>query len=152
MSVMGDCKVDTKSYSTNDGLVIAQVAHIINFSAKCSGKDDGIALFADVNGKTIPAIKSIDGKSYQISWTEELAKSRSASFEIPVYDEEGFAQLRKAQRGGGDASGVPNSLFSLTHNYYGTYKGPWIQTELVAAIAAVALWWFAYTNKAKLTA
>jgi len=38
---MSDCKVDTKSYSTNDGLVIAQVAHIINFSAKCSGKADG---------------------------------------------------------------------------------------------------------------
>jgi len=79
-----------------------------------------------------------------------LSKSSSGSYSIPIYDEEGFAQLRKAQRGGDSASVKP--LFSLEFYHSGPYKGPWIQTELVATLAAVILWWSAYTAKNKLTA
>ena len=41
--IAGDCKVTSKTYSTTDGLVIAKVAHIIQFSAQCDNKPKGMA-------------------------------------------------------------------------------------------------------------
>jgi len=36
-----DCQVDLNTYSTSDGLVIADIAHIATFSVKCPNKPDG---------------------------------------------------------------------------------------------------------------
>lgn len=86
----------------------------------------------------------------QVSWTEELSKSSSGVHEIPVYDEEGFAQLRKQQRDG-DVESV-KALFKISLSFGGTYRGPWLQTELIASLIAVLLWYIAYSAKSKLTA
>jgi len=85
-----------------------------------------------------------------VSWTEDLATASSSNYDIPVFDEEGFAQLRKAKRDG-DSSDV-RPLFKINLSHSGTYKGPWLQTELIASLVAVALWYIAYSAKSKLTA
>lgn len=63
------CQVENvQSYSTSDGIVIANVAHIGTFTLQCRNKQDSpTTLYAEVNGKTLPAIRSSDGKTYQVS-------------------------------------------------------------------------------------
>jgi hypothetical protein len=37
-----ECKVSSQTYTTSDGTVISEVAHIITFSAQCDHKQEGI--------------------------------------------------------------------------------------------------------------
>lgn len=39
--VLAECQAELNTYSTNDGLVIAEVAHIATFSVKCDTKSEG---------------------------------------------------------------------------------------------------------------
>ena len=147
-------KVDSKDYSTSDGLVIANVAYTITFNVVCkdAAKSRSLNLFAEVpslKGKQLPVVRSIDGQNYQVSWTEELKKAYSGTYEINVYDEEGFSQLKRAQRKEGKSDVEP--MFKLKLNHRGTYEGPWIQTEMFAVILFICLYWFAYSHKSNLT-
>ncbi|RWS01834.1 translocon associated complex TRAP delta-subunit-like protein [Dinothrombium tinctorium] len=147
-------EVKSNEYSTTDGMVVASNAYIVTFTVKCKDviATDSLTLFADIPSlnKQLPVVKASNGEHYQVSWTEDVNKASSASYEIRVYDEERFAQFRRAQRKESKEEVKP--LLTLTLNHYGTYKGPYIQTEMVAAILAIALYWFAYTNKSKLVA
>ncbi|RWS23673.1 signal sequence receptor delta-like protein [Leptotrombidium deliense] len=93
--------VKSQDYSTTDGLVVASNAYIITFDVKCKDvkSSDALTLFADIPAlnKQLPVVKATTGDNYQISWTEELNKASSGSYEIRVYDEEGFALWRRAQ-------------------------------------------------------
>lgn len=142
-------------------MVIASTAFATTFTVTCSdpSQSSSLVLFAEVDGvkRSIPVMKSVDGTTYQISWTsEELVKpSLSSSYKIystKVYDEEGYAQLRKAQRKADGSGSDVKPLFSLDVPHPGTYKGPYLQTELIAAFLSVFVWWSAYLAKAKLTA
>ncbi|XP_054163694.1 translocon-associated protein subunit delta-like [Oppia nitens] len=150
--ISGECTVSSTTYSTNDGLVVAKVAHIIQFTAQCPNRPKGLPLYADLNGQTLTVIRSDESStgqsSYQISWTVDLLKSSSGSHSIAIYDEEGFASVRKAQRAGDSSQVKP--LFTLDVSHSSPYKGPIVQTELVATLAAIGLWWAAYRAKGKL--
>ncbi|CAG2103740.1 unnamed protein product [Medioppia subpectinata] len=149
--IAGDCKVTSNTYSSNDGLVVAKVAHIIQFTAQCDGKPKGLPLYADINGQALPAIRSDDVStgqtSYQISWTVDLAIASSGSHSIAIYDEEGFGSLRKAQRAGDGSQSQVKPLFTLELSHSSPYRGPLLPTELVATVAALGLWWAAYRAK-----
>ncbi|GBN32901.1 hypothetical protein AVEN_231835-1 [Araneus ventricosus] len=91
-------KVDTTSYTTVDGMVISDVAFVTEFSVSCdSGKKDYI-LFADKKGRQIPALRSADNTKYQISWTESADSLFSGEHGVNVYDEEGYAAVKKVRR------------------------------------------------------
>ncbi|OTF78797.1 Translocon-associated protein, delta subunit-like protein, partial [Euroglyphus maynei] len=57
-----------------------------------------------------------------ISWTNDLAASSSGSYEIAVYDENGYQQYRKTQRSGVNDNTRP--LFILPFHHQSPYSGP----------------------------
>ncbi|XP_064472987.1 translocon-associated protein subunit delta-like [Ornithodoros turicata] len=142
-------QVTHQVYTTTDGLIVSNTAFIAEFTVSCGNGAKGVSLFADVKGDVVPAVKSPEGNNYQVSWTEELNKASSGEYLVRVYDEEGYAALRKAQRMGEDTKSV-TPFFTLNINHAGSYLGPWVQSEFVAMVAAVLLWYFAYSAKCKL--
>ena len=116
--------------------------------------------------------------TYQASWSEEIKKAARGNFVIHVYDDEGYAALRKvkhkqyysssiinysssiinyssflpqAQRSGEDASAV-KPLSTVILNHPGAYNGPWINSELAAFALVVGVYYYAFSAKAKLVA
>lgn len=140
--------VSVSSFTTEDGTVITNVAYVSEFTLKCSNGATEVPLYAEVNGKTLPAVH-VSKDSYQISWVEELSKSRSGEYTINFFDEEGYASLRKAFRNSEQASSV-EPLFKIKLNHPGTYQGPWLNSEFMAATIAVCVWYIAYSSKSKL--
>jgi translocon-associated protein subunit delta len=84
-----------------------------------------------------------------VSWVEEVKKSRSGDFIINLFDEEGYASLRKAMRNNEDLSTV-QPLAAVILNHPGAYQGPWVNSEFMAAVLAVVVWYVAFSAKSKL--
>ncbi|KAK9500764.1 hypothetical protein O3M35_001962 [Rhynocoris fuscipes] len=143
-----DPEVKATSYTTEDGTVVTNVAFITEFTLKCSNGINDIPLFADVNGKIFPAVQ-LSKDSYQVSWVEEISKARSGTYTINFYDEEGYALLRKAIRNYEQTSSV-KPLFNISIHHPGTYQGPWLNSEFLAAAIAILVWYMAFTVKSKL--
>ncbi|GFT70317.1 translocon-associated protein subunit delta [Nephila pilipes] len=142
-------QIDANTYTTVDGMVITDVALISEFSVSCDSQRKDYVLIADKKGRQIPAIRSADNSKYQISWTENAETFFSGEHGLNVYDEEGFAAIKKAQRNSEDTSGIPHAFFlSLYHR--GTYYGPWVSTEFVAAATSILLWYIAFSARSHL--
>lgn len=155
------CKVssvDSQSYTTTDGLVVTSIAHIVTFSLNCaSGRSDQLTLYAEVPSikQTVAVTLSPNGKSYQVSWAEEVNKASSGEKEIKVYDEEGYAALRKAQRKAeetGSAVAPVEPITKLTVYHPGLYKGPVMQVQVMAISALIFVYYSAYKEKCRLVA
>ena len=52
-------------------------------------------MYAEVGGKPLSVVKSKETNEYVVSWLEETKKAPRGNFEIKVYDDEGYAALRK---------------------------------------------------------
>ncbi|KAI2800739.1 hypothetical protein RDWZM_010517 [Blomia tropicalis] len=140
------CKMTSSSYSANDGTVLTEVAHLITFTAECP--PNVLPAFANLNGRTLAVVRDDVTKKYQVSWTQELAKSSSGSYEITVFDDEGFQQLRKAQRAG---EREPKPLLSLSYSHSSPYRGPFVQNEFAALLGLLVLSYVAISYRFKIT-
>ncbi|XP_055859272.1 translocon-associated protein subunit delta [Episyrphus balteatus] len=143
-------KVTVSSFSTTDATILTQLAHVGEFTLKCSNGEKP-QLFAEFEcGKVVPVARVGDDK-YQISWTEDAKKGSSGSKVIRLFDEEGYSSIRKAQRDGDKVASV-KSLTDITISVPKAYSGPWVNSELVAALVAAFVSHFAFTTKSKLQA
>lgn len=144
-----DPQVSSLSYTTQDGMVVAEIAFISEFTLECSNKVSGLSLYGEIDGKILPVMK-VDGRTkYQVSWTEEIKKARSGDYVISLYDEEGYGNLRKTIRSGEDPKSV-TPLTVITLNYSGAYLGPWVNSEFLAAVLLIGAWYVAFVHKSKL--
>lgn len=137
------------SYTTQDGMVVAEIAFISEFTLKCSNNENGLSLYGEVDGKILPIMKVEGGNKYQISWTEEIKKARSGEYVISIYDEEGYSNIRKAIRSGEDPKAI-SPLTTVSLNYSGAYLGPWVNSEFLAAVLLISAWYVAFVHKSKL--
>lgn len=143
--------LSSTSFTTQDGTILTNIAYVSQFKLNCDGKPADIPLYAEVGGKPLSVVKSKETNEYVVSWLEETKKAPRGNFEIKVYDDEGYAALRKAQRNGEDTSSVaPLGVVILNHP--GAYNGPWINSELAAVIVAFGVLYYALTTKTKLEA
>lgn len=143
--------ITSQTYTTPEAVVSFDTVLIVEFSLTCKNNLKNINLYADVAGRTLPATKTGEPNKYQVSITDEPKKLPSGAYEIRFFDEEGFALLRKAQRSG-ESTGTLKPLFTITLNHPGIWSGPLIQSEFVAAMTAIIVWWMAYTQRGKLLA
>jgi len=58
--------VSAQSYTTQDATVLTNLAFIAEFHLKCNDGSQGISLYAEIDGKTLPAARVGEGK-YQVS-------------------------------------------------------------------------------------
>ncbi|KAK7597915.1 hypothetical protein V9T40_014871 [Parthenolecanium corni] len=144
-------EITSLSYTTQDGMVVSEVAFISEFTLECANKASGLTLYGEIDGKILPVMKVDDRvhNKYQVSWTEEIKKAHSGDYVIGLYDEEGFSNLKKAIRGGEDPKSVA-PLTTITVNYSGAYLGPWINCEFLAAVSLIGAWYVAFVHKSKL--
>ncbi|RZF38606.1 hypothetical protein LSTR_LSTR004434 [Laodelphax striatellus] len=145
-------EVSAISYTTQDATVLTKIAFVAEFSLKCENKAKNIPLYAEVNGKTLPAVQKFSGPTvdneYQVSWVEEVKKSRSGDYKVNLYDEEGYGLLRKAIRNGEDISTV-KPLVTIILSHPGAYQGPWVNSEFMALVLSILVWYLAFTAKSK---
>lgn len=81
----------------------------------------------------------------KISWSEEIKTSVSGERQIRLFDEEGYAAVRKAQRSGEKTEKiVPLAL--LTVNHPGTYGGSFINSEIFATIIIAGVAYLAFSE------
>lgn len=104
-----------------------------------------------INIYVIAAIRINDENRYQVSWIEDPAKVSSGDYKVSLYDDDGYAALRKAMRNGEDTSSV-QPLVTILVNFPGAYKGPWVNSEFIAAIIAIFVFFVAISSKSKLLA
>ena len=108
-------------------------------------------LYAVVNGALTPVQQTADGKKYQIAWTEELKTAKTGDHEVNLYDEAGFSAMKRVIERGEFVSSV-KPLVTIVVNYPGSYAGPWINSEHMAAMLAALVLYMAYSSRAKLLA
>ncbi|XP_005089918.1 translocon-associated protein subunit delta [Aplysia californica] len=143
--------VKSQTYSTPEAIVSTETVLIVEFTVTCKNGLKNINLYADIGGRTLPATKTSEANKYQISITDEHKKLPSGSYNLRIFDEEGFAALRKAQRSGESTDSL-KPLFTITMSHPGIWSGPMVQSEFVAAMSAIVVWWLAYTARSKLLA
>lgn len=143
------CKVkDVQSYTTTDAYVITNVAYVSTFNLDCpSGKNDHLTLFAEIPSlkKSVPVTKSLDGKKYQVSWTEEVARAPTGDSIVHIYDDKSYEAVKNSK-------GTVSPLASVTISHPGTYKGPIVPIEFLAVAIIVAIGFSAFSKKSQLTA
>ncbi|EDW32524.1 GL10399 [Drosophila persimilis] len=148
--VYGSCKATVSSFSTQDATILTQLAHVAELTLQCSNSAQP-SLFAEFPcGKVVPVAKVGDSK-YQVSWVEDIKQGSSGNVQVRLFDEDGYANVRKAQRDGDKVSSV-KSLLDITVPTKSAYKGPWIKAELLAAFLVGGVAYFAFTTKSKVQA
>ncbi|XP_063979877.1 translocon-associated protein subunit delta [Diachasmimorpha longicaudata] len=144
-------EITASAYVTEDATILTNVAFTTQFTLKCSNGVKDISLYAECEGKSLPAVRLSTDNKYQVSWTEDVKKVRSGDYSVKLYDEESYAALRKTMRNGENPEAV-KPLAVVTLNNPGVYQGPWINSELLAVVLAVVVSYAAFSAKAKLSA
>ncbi|XP_024222701.1 translocon-associated protein subunit delta [Bombus impatiens] len=144
-------EVVASAYVTEDATILTNVAFTTQFVLKCSNGVKGITLYAEVNGKSLPAARLSSDNKYQVSWTEDVKKAHSGDYNIKLYDDERYAAIRKALRNGEDPNSV-KPLVVVVLNNPGIYRGPWVNSELLAVLLAAVVSYSAFSSKFKLLA
>ena len=135
---------NTAAYSTKSAILSSKTSYVLEFSVACSqGSAAELNLYAELNQEIIPVGKASDKDLYQISWAADNKKALTGDVAIKVFNEEGYTSYRKAQRAGEDIATIP-SVFTVSLNHPGSVReGLFVQTEFLAVIASLLIWWMA---------
>jgi len=142
-------QVESSVYTTSEEQMSSETVVVVELKLTCKNGVKGLNLYADFNGRTFPVSRVIDSDKYQVSFTEEHKKLPAGRYSVRFFDEELYADLRKAQRSGEDTS-VVKSLFDVGFHHRGASQGPLIHTEYVATGLAAVVWYYAYTTRSRL--
>jgi translocon-associated protein subunit delta len=142
-------KVSASSYTPADSQVLAAIPFIAEFTLEC-GNGEKPALYAEIGGALVPVSTTLDGSKHQVSWVKTLAEVARGDVTVPLYDAEGYAQLKRAQDKGEIATVAP--LVSIVVNYPGSYSGPWFNSEHFALILSSLVFYLAFSSKSALLA
>merc|ERR1712080_438464 len=132
--------IDGKTCTTPS--VSTETAYVIEFSVNCKDDVKGFNLYAELEvGVLVPVALVPDSNNYQISWIKDHKKAQTGSISIKMFDDGGQAAYRKAQRNNDDVTEVA-PLFTVQINHPGIAKeGLFVQTEFIAVVTALLVWW-----------
>lgn len=142
-------KVTASSYTPADSQVLAAIPFIAEFTLEC-GNGEKPALYADVGGALVPVSTSMDGSKHQVSWVKTLKEAAKGDVTVPLYDSEGYTQLKRARDKGEEATVAP--LVSIVVSYPGSYSGPLFNSEHFALFLSALVFYLAFSSKSALLA
>lgn len=147
-SACEDVEVFAKSYTTQDATVLSQIAYISEFEVKCNPVSASPGnLYALFKENIIP-VANVAPNKYQISWTDDLKNAQIGEIIVKIFDEDGYAALKKAVRNGDNVHDVAYfTTVSITHP--GAYKGPCISCEFLAALFSLSIAYYAVHLRVK---
>jgi translocon-associated protein subunit delta len=149
MSTCTEPKVTASSYTPADSQVLSAIPFIAEFSLACAN-GEAPTLFADIDGALVPVIQSLEGDKYQVSWTKDVKKVSTGDHSVDLYDSEGFTALKRSRDRGEAATVSP--LVTIVVSYPGSYGGPWLNSEHLAAGLAALVFYMAFSSKSALLA
>ncbi|XP_014788828.1 translocon-associated protein subunit delta [Octopus bimaculoides] len=141
--------VTPQVYTTPEATTSSETIFIVQFSLTCKNDLTNINLYADINGKPVPATKTTIANQYQVTFSDSHSQLPAGTYVAKFYDEEGYSALRKAQRNNEDIESI-KPIFTIDIDHRGVWKGAYIQSEFVAAVVAILVWYFAYNAKSQL--
>jgi len=142
-------QIETVSFTTKDATLVTKIAYIADFTLSCSNGAKDVSLYAETVDGVVGVARSVDGVKYQVSWVEDTATAKSGDHLVKLYDDQGYAALRKAQRSGEDTTAV-SAIATINLYHPGAYKGPWVQSETMAIFFAILIYYYAFSQKAQL--
>lgn len=137
--------ISPSTYTSKSVALSAETAYITEFTVHCSEGVSSLDLFAEIEAGVIVPVASLPEKEghYQISWAKDHKKAQTGKININIFSSEGYAAYRKAQRNSEDITSV-KPLFTVTIKHPGvSNEGLFVQTEFLAVIAALLLFWSA---------
>ncbi|XP_026776742.1 translocon-associated protein subunit delta [Pangasianodon hypophthalmus] len=143
--------ISTSSYTTADAVISSETVFIVELSLACGNGAQSVALYADVNGKQFPVTRGQDVGKYQVSWSVPHKQASSGTYQVKFFDEEAYSVLRKAQRNNEDVEAI-KPLFSVNVEHRGAWSGPWVSSEVLAAVIGIVLYYLAYSTKSSIQA
>lgn len=146
-----DPVITPSSYTTTDALISSETVFIVELSLACANGAQSVALYADVNGKQFPVTRGQDVGKYQVSWSVPHKQASSGTYQVKFFDEESYSTLRKAQRNNEDVDAI-KPLFSVNVDHRGAWNGPWVSTEVLAALIGIVVYYIAYSTKSAIQA
>ena len=102
----------------------------------------------------------------QVSWTKDVKAAKTGDHSVALYDSEGYTAVKRS-RERGEAATAPlvitttttattfyHHVFKVTIlvSYSGSYTGPLLNSEHIAACLAAAVFYLAFSSKSKLLA
>jgi len=143
--------VQATAYTPTDAQVLTHIPYVAEFVLTCANGAADVNLYADLEGQLVPVVRAAEGNNkYQVSWTKEIKAAKTGEHEVKLYDEDGYAAVKRALERGEAADTKP--LVTILVNYAGAYKGAYVNTEIIAAALAFLVFYLAYSSRASLLA
>ncbi|VDN55919.1 unnamed protein product, partial [Dracunculus medinensis] len=120
-------KYSSATFSTTDAFFHFSTTYIVEFNLQCANNPKDMMLYGIINGKTYQIAMSEETAKHQISWQLEHDQSGAQTFNIYIYDEDGFSAYRK-----------------------GVSKASPVASETVVTLLAFIVLYFAYNYKSQL--
>uniref|UniRef100_A0A8D2DH76 Translocon-associated protein subunit delta n=1 Tax=Sciurus vulgaris TaxID=55149 RepID=A0A8D2DH76_SCIVU len=113
-------------YTTSDAVISTETVFIVEISLTCKNR-------------------------VQVSWSLDHKSAHAGTYEVRFFDEESYSLLRKAQRNNEDISIIP-PLFTVSVDHRGAWNGPWVSTEVLAAVIGLVIYYLAFSAKSHIQA
>ncbi|XP_062522566.1 translocon-associated protein subunit delta-like [Corticium candelabrum] len=140
------------TYSTTEILMASETVFIAEFELTCGGQPGkGLYLHAEISGLHVPVTSTPDTNKYQVSWHMKHSVAKAGVYTVNIYDEEGYAALRKAQRSGEATDSVKPMISTAIKHKGASRPGFIVQTEFVAVLTAFLVWWYANSVKGRIS-
>uniref|UniRef100_A0A3B4BK54 Translocon-associated protein subunit delta n=1 Tax=Periophthalmus magnuspinnatus TaxID=409849 RepID=A0A3B4BK54_9GOBI len=146
-----DPVITPSAYTTSDAVISSESVFIVELSLTCANGAQSVTLYADVNGRQFPVTRGQDVGKYQVSWSMPHKQAASGTYQVKFFDEESYSALRKAQRNNEDVNAI-QPLFSVNIDHRGAWSGPWVSTEVVAALIGILVYYLAFSAKSTIQA
>jgi len=150
-------------HTSNEASTASETVFIVSFDLTCkneASKPNVYAVLVSADGKTLSGVrqaaKTAASSGYQVSFSGEHAQLPKGAYSVRLYDEDGFAALKKAQRqeGGGEeaaaAEAAVESLAQLDIHHGGVWKDEMIRGEALALALAFVAFYAAHSAKGKI--
>jgi len=141
--------VTSSYFVADDATFHFSTVFVAEFMLKCQNDAKDLPIYAEINGRLVPAALAQDSSRYQVSWTTEHEKADAGTYKVNLFTEDGYALVRKAQRNNDDISKIV-PLHTIDVDHKGSSKGPWIQSPMLAALISAAVFYHAYSLRKSL--
>lgn len=135
----------TDAHFSNHGIVSA------TFTVQCANKAASASqdVYAVFKGRAVQAAQDLDSSQYQVTFSEsEKSYLPAGAYAIDLYDEDGYALYRKAQRGeAGKSAAVPEPMARIEFDYPRVRHSLWVHSETVAVLALLGASFYAYSAR-----
>jgi len=145
--------VSTDTYTSKHISLSTETAYVAEFSVACKEEEaKGFNLYAELEaGVLVPVAQVPETNSYQVSWVKDHKKAETGTISIKMFDDEGYTAYRKQQRAEGGEGAEVAPLFTVTVEHPGvTKEGLFVQTEFIAVVGALLVWWCANTMRSQI--